>query len=1254
MHRLQSLTRLYQHAPIACRYIVWIVLCVHAWTASFAGDSKSTFPIELNVRLVWGGPRPLNYSGAIEIDDGKIVCSQQLGIDPFDAGFLVADSNGKFAFDDSQTRFGGCDLRVLAKSTSRLKLVLNVVDARNHQATVKEFSWPISELRDSASTETIEVGDCRVSIDRVPGDRLRAITNRSHLIFNSEEPLGFQLQPYALPWTNVLAHVEWTLVRAEDGQEIANQTRTVSLDEQGNADPLVVPFSAPKEEGVYELHCKIEPKRMLPGIILRHPMFERSIQLVVYNSSPIQQSGLTRGTLANTMSATQGWQAIATPVASAFAAESLTHHLLESGGTARRYPFIDMAKSLSRVRKETSNTLGSSNQNSNLSMPANSIASTQCQGLVPNEMHRLTIRSTSKDASLRVVIQGQSSPRDRKGSESTWVNDVFEVSPRRSLQRSLTSSNELSPESFEVLFWPNTRNGHVEITNLSSANSLEVVNVQIDRWIPLTLSPKTGDPKSKSHSLSTLELHSPNVRSAFGQPFKSSGPKQNHYDDWRQFLHFAESTATYCNANGIERLAMVVASEGGTLFPSTKIGGNARFDTGTFSNDGRDVLRKDVVELLYRVMARHSIVFVPMLELNGPLRDLSEPGPKQDEVELWQDRNSGSATNDLPPRLYNPLSYRVQRSIAAVLDEFQSRYHSNPHYSGIAIRVDSPSHLCVDYDVSQTNPAILERFAGEVGGNIPRDPSQRDSFIVQHANAMYQQWLQSASMTFLSKLKNKPNWVSFANRKDKNFTSTESMNSLTLVTPLMVDSDMPDAHGAICSILGHWNTESPTPIHLGMEHPEPRIDADLGELCRMTSPFYSEFARSIPQRDAANSLSKVRVWIADENCSAMLISNSGAISEKVNIVWQSLPKRFRVSTTWERQFSEASGAIAEMEATAEWAISIPAGQAMVVSFDEGATTAQREQVIPLHWVSQDSTLIRSLDTALQSLEQAINRLSIPQPRADFSTNPSFESESPHARGRFAGWTSSLDPHAAVSLDTTVSANGRNSIKFKSEKQSSVAWLQSDPFAVSLTDRLFVGFQAFSDRVPEQVTVTLWRFDAKSERFESIASRAVANRLSQPKESANWTNIGFDLTDEIKDRFEHGEPMLCRLQIETKGEGTLWLDDVFISTEYLREIERRDLRSELFLARSSLKSGDTGPANAMLNSPRGRLVRWNDESYSTRLKYVSIESMDRSNKSLTTSPAKTLPPSAPSSGNQDKSEGKPRLKRSKYFWWQRKE
>ncbi|MFY8202124.1 MAG: hypothetical protein ACOVLE_15720, partial [Pirellula staleyi] len=230
------------------------------------GTTASAAPLELNLRVVWGGSLPANYSGSIELDSGKLVCLHQLGIDPFDPSFLRNSSDHKLSFEDRATRFGGCDIRVLGQSTSRLKVMIRSTDPQSQQISTKEHEWMLHDLQENTHVETLELGDCKLSVDRVPGDRLRVTTSRNHLIYNSDEPLSLQIQPCSLPWVSTSGTLEYAIVDVNSGREVARQSKSLAMDEHGNSESSTVLLSAPHDEGVYDLRLKIEPKRKLAGV----------------------------------------------------------------------------------------------------------------------------------------------------------------------------------------------------------------------------------------------------------------------------------------------------------------------------------------------------------------------------------------------------------------------------------------------------------------------------------------------------------------------------------------------------------------------------------------------------------------------------------------------------------------------------------------------------------------------------------------------------------------------------------------------------------------------------------------------------------------------------------------------------------------------------------------------------------------------------------------------------------------------------
>ena len=283
--------------------------------------------------------------------------------------------------------------------------------------------------------------------------------------------------------------------------------------------------------------------------------------------------------------------------------------------------------------------------------------------------------------------------------------------------------------------------------------------------------------------------------------------------------------------------------------------------------------------------------------------------------------------------------------------------------------------------------------------------------------------------------------------------------------------------------------------------------------------------------------------------------------------------------------------------------------------------------------------LRLLQAGLQSVDEAINRMSIPQAIVGVPTNASFEElTASHRRGRIEGWTTSIDPNASVSINSQSASDGGASIKIDANQASSIAWLQCDPFAMTTTDRLSVAFHAAAAMNPEKATVSLWQFDPKTERFEVKATRDFQSKLQRSAGKTAWNPIRFDFTKEFENTLKPLETQLVRLQFEVNGKGQLWLDQVTISTDFLRDDERRDLRSELFLARSSLQKGDSGPAVKMLTSTRGRLVRWGNSS------------MKSPNVLVSTSPAKEqLIPNA--SVLPEKPDSTPKSsRRTRNFWW----
>lgn len=1206
-----------------------------------ADPQIDVFPIELNLRIVWGGPKSASYVGTIELDSGAISCTRQLGIDPYDPSFLLNDADGRLVIDDTETRFGGCDIRVQAKLNSQLKMQLQITDPETGQSILKQYSWALKSLRDNSDLQEMGFQDCRLSIDRVPGDRLRVVTSRSHLVYNADEPLNIQIQPYGLAWFSTTGNLECSLVRVDDDHQVFRKSKTIVLDSRGHGEPFDVHSAAPKDEGVYELRFKFEPKRVLPGILIRHPSTERVVQFVVYNNTsatPARQLAMARPQ--QSQDAGSGWQPQPNIQPKAFDTHSLTSRLAGQVDSSKRFPFFDLAKSISVLPREFTSDSSPDSTGSILSIAPGALARTSITGLIPGQMHRLTLVTSNNHAAFRVSV---SSP-ESKSSEDILANQVFEVSSTRFIDRVIHPTTATVQEEFAILFWPNSRNARLEITNLNASHSLNIKATLVDVWNDSADVRNTPQQELKQASC-ILELSSANVRSMFGsEAFAITGNGSPVYDDWRLFLKFAKQLGNYCKANGYDTLAMTVHSEGSSLFPCSKLSSNSRFDTGTFNALGRDPFQKDIVELMYRAMSRVGLEFVPMLELDSPIREVEEAFSKLADNDLFQQRESSPKALNPYSHLYNPLSARVQQAIAMALDEFESRYRSHPNYRGYALRAIGSSHLEVSVPIDQTNASILERFAGAAGGNLPKDLKQRELLISQRLQSAYSQWLKESVVGFLGKLKTQLRWVSVENDP----SVSPSAQLPIIVSPIQLGPKNVDLGEVPAKIGQRWHLGGPTQIHVAMDKPVIRFDNSFVRLASVAKPVLFQNAKSLSYRDNSRTVSKVRIWISKDFGNSLLVSNSGAVSESIYLGWGNLPNNYQFLSTLGS--GEANSAVRlEIDSTTmEWQLGVAAGELIRIDLPDGADW-------PMYWYCQETRTLQSLDAALQALEQAVSRLSTPQPAMAAISNPSFESQNNSTRrGRLTGWTTSIDPNASVDIDSRSATEGKSSIKIESNNSSSIAWIQSDPFALPQSDRLFVSFQSAAQPSPHSVTLSLSKFDPKTERFETVAVRDFADRIQRPKDTPNWGMVGLDLSSEFQVASQGNDASLFRLQFEAKGQGRLWLDDVSLSTSFLRDNERRDLRAELFLARTSLQQGDSSAAVAMLTSPSGRLLQWVDSSVNPPKVMVSIRDNRRESESSRLLPVETREPSE-SKGEPKGSEAKLRpVKRLRNYWWPRKE
>ena len=92
-------------------------------------------------------------------------------------------------------------------------------------------------------------------------------------------------------------------------------------------------------------------------------------------------------------------------------------------------------------------------------------------------------------------------------------------------------------------------------------------------------------------------------------------------EDWQTFLDGARRLIQYAKYVGYDALAITCVSEGSTLYPSELLQPTPKHDRGVFFGSGQDPLRKDVLEMLFRLCDREGLQLIPVVEFASPSAD---------------------------------------------------------------------------------------------------------------------------------------------------------------------------------------------------------------------------------------------------------------------------------------------------------------------------------------------------------------------------------------------------------------------------------------------------------------------------------------------------------------------------------------------------------------------------------------------------------------------------------------------------------
>jgi len=287
----------------------------------------------------------------------------------------------------------------------------------------------------------------------------------------------------------------------------------------------------------------------------------------------------------------------------------------------------------------------------------------------------------------------------------------------------------------EIVFWPRVSEPILLLHDMGTNRGVDVSEVEVHELASLapaeSASAIAGDAR-----LVGPYLAKPLLSENFGALTTYDRRTGRSLDDWNTFHTAALRVAEYLRHDGDNSLMLAVLADGSTIYPSALLEPTPRYDTGCFFASGQDPIRKDFLELLYRVFDREGLVLLPELQFSCPLpvleRQLAGNAAEAEGIELvgrdgrtW--RESRGSARGLAP-YYNPLDPRVQNAVLDVVRELIARYRQHPSFEGIALEVSSAGYLQfpgLDWGFDDATVARFQRDTGVAVDNSSKDRYQR-------------------------------------------------------------------------------------------------------------------------------------------------------------------------------------------------------------------------------------------------------------------------------------------------------------------------------------------------------------------------------------------------------------------------------------------------------------------------------------------------------------------------------------------------
>jgi len=692
----------------------------------------------LRLRIAWGGGAERQWRGSIEISDGTLSDPKPLGVEADEPGSMWLDGNAagssKLVIQQRSVRtYDSVDVLATSSPDARISVHLAADDDGADQASNLEIR--LADLTGEFVSKDLDGQGNRLLAMRSPGDMLRVSFAREHLVFAPGEVFKFSLQPHALPIPEgSRIRIKAQLTGAGNKEFWAEQRESAS----NSSDGIAFEASLPNEEGVYDvvLAAVNNPnwsQAVRQPLARKKPIAERRVQLIVLGPQrpvPAREQEFTP--LVEIDPVNPRWSELLSKLPKP-RVPGIGRFLKGPLGNGSVEPYRHSLGDLMRLKP-------------NAESPD-----------VSWEAYSLPIAKTGQPHILEVdypndVAQTLGLSIVEPNAAGALMPIGLDSGAEASVDNAVAMGGSPHWQRHRLIFWPRTSAPLLLVTNGRERSAAVYGKIRLlaggDRLSRL-LPERAGQGR-----LLAAYLDRPLFPANFSANESLDAWSGRSLEDWKTFHEGGSRLVEYLNHAGYNGLMLAVLSDGSTIYPSAVLEPTPRYDTGVFFSSGQDPVRKDVLEMLFRLFDREDLQLIPMVEFASPLPELEAVrragGPEAQSIE-WIGAEGTSWSAAWPSRhgllpYYNLLNPRVQDAMLGVLKEVMGRYAQHPSFAGIAVRLSANGYAQLpgpDWGMDDATIAQLQRDTRmQVPGSGAQRFAERAAFLTAAQGAGRRIWLE--------------------------------------------------------------------------------------------------------------------------------------------------------------------------------------------------------------------------------------------------------------------------------------------------------------------------------------------------------------------------------------------------------------------------------------------------------------------------------------------------------------------------------